>query len=190
MRRRLALGSLLCVGVAALWVVYLLIPDAKYALSRGTPVELGSLKTAQLSDEQSYVSASATPKPNALSFERLGERGSFRLTRAEGRESVWLLLRAPRKIAGGSAHGFVPPTHFVGRMGRVADSKLLPGEIREVIRQKSENFSDAFVLIDGESPSSQRPSLFAAILLALLGVACLSSAVFLWRDVEPLHPPS
>lgn len=183
-RRRLTLGSLLVVGCAALWVVSLLIPDASYALTRDDPVELGNLSTARLPREESWVSASGIPKPSALSFARLGERGSFMLTRATQREDVWLLLRVPLDVPSAAREGFVPPTHFVGRFGPVTDSQLLPPKIRTIIVDQSKSSGDAFVLIDGESPNSQRPSLYAAILLALLGVACLSSAVFLWRDVK------
>jgi hypothetical protein len=180
------LGSLITVGSAALVVVCLLVPSARYALNGGAPQELGPLATASLGEVDSWVSTTGTPEPNALSFTRLGARGSFRLTRAQDRKEVWLLFQVPESIEG----PFVPPTHFVGRLRPLSDAGLLPKAVRDRIATRIVASANSVVLVEGESPASQRPALFAAILLALASAGCLSSAIFLWRDVKSPSPQS
>lgn len=184
-RRRVALGSLLTVGISALLVAYLLLPNALYAMRRGEPENLGplasaSLESAALTNAGSWVSATGTPDPTALRFSRFGARGSFRLTQVKERNDVWLLFQVPSS----AKVEFVPPTHVVGRLRRFSDTGLLPSQVRDKIASGLNQSADEFLLVDGESPASQRPSLFAAILLSLLAAACLSSAFFLWRDVK------
>ncbi len=190
LRRKLTLSSLLLVGLSALYVFYLLIPDALYSVSADQPQQLGPLASADLPQKDTWVSASATPGLSALSFTRVGAKGSFRLTRAQQRDNVWLLLPVPKSTEESPSEGYVPPSHFVGRLSHIAGSRLLPGEIEKLIEQKSESFADTFVLVEGDSPHSQKPKLFAAILLALLATACLSSAVFLWTKVRSALPQS
>lgn len=185
-RRRLALSSLVTVGLAALVVTYLLAPSALYAMRGGEPQELGPLASASLESAQGWVSTTGTPERAALSFTRFGARGSFRLTRAEERRDVWLLFQVPSNFEG----EFVPPTHIVGRLRRFTESGLLPAEVLGALASKSDLREDEFLLVDGESPASQKPSLFAALLLALVATACLSSAFFLWRDVKIPSPQS
>lgn len=179
-RRRLALGSLVTVGLSALLVVYLLVPSALYALQGGRPQELGPLASASLDEVEGWVSATGTPEKTALSFTRFGTRGSFRLTRAQDRHEVWLLFQVPANFEG----EFVPPTHFVGRLRRFTESGLLPAEVLSALASKPNRSENEFLLVDGDSPASQKPSLYAAILLALVAAACLSSACFLWRDIK------
>lgn len=185
-RKRLALSSLLTVGLSALVVTYLLLPNALYAMHGGKPDELGPLASAPLDNVGSWVSATGTPEPSALSFSRFGARGSFRLARAQDRKEVWLLFQAPTNFEG----KFVPPTHIVGRLRRLSEAGLLPSEVKKAIAPKLDQSVEELLIVDGESPASQKPSLFAAILLALVAAACLSSAFFLWRDVKPPSPQS
>lgn len=185
-RKWLSLGSLIAVGSAAFVVSILLLPSARYALETGGPKELGPVATASLKDAGSWVSTEGTPEPNALSFTRLGARGSFRLTRVKDRKDLWLLFQVPS----GVKSEFVPPSHFVGRLRRISETGLLPEEVRKSVAAELNDGDAAFVLADGEFPSSQRPSLVLSLLLALISVACLSAAVFLWRDVKDLSRES
>lgn len=185
-RKRLSLGSLVLVGAAAFVVFLLLLPNALYALESGSPEELGPVATASLESAGSWVSAEGTPEPNALSFTRLGARGSFRLTRAQDRKDLWLLFQVPPN----TQNEFVPPSHFVGRLRRLSETGLLPSEVLAKITAETGAENAAFLLVDGELPVSQRPALLLALLLALLSVACLSAAIFLWRDVKSPFPES
>ena len=186
LRRHLFLGALGAVGLGAWLLVVLLLPRAQFAMLQGDPQDLGPLKDADLTQAGAWVRTSGTPQSDTLSFQRMGATGGFRLTRIEERPNVWLVLGVPQ---GSTADLFVPPSHFVGRLTRLRDAGISARPVVNMIQAAGAQ-SEGYLLFDGESPRSERPALLAALLLALLGTACLSFAVHLCRKPKPLHPPS
>lgn len=175
-RRHLSLGSLLLISLLSLALAYLLLPEARFALNGASPVDLGDLNTADLNQQHSnWVEGTGLTDPHAVAFRRRGTRGSFRLARLKDRADLWVLLHAPEHS---SVNSYVPPRHFSGRLLKLdeAGPKEAPlvGLVRdEATRRKSEA---TYLLLEGESPRSQRDSLLAAILFGLLGLGCLAFA--------------
>ena len=186
-RRHLVLGALIAIGLGAWLLVVLLAPRAQFSLVAGAPADIGPLRSADLTQAGSWVRTSGTPQPDALSFERIGASGSFRLTTIEERSNVWLVLHVPQ---GFTPDSFVPPSTFVGRLTPLRDAGFSARPIVRMIEEGSGAADDGYLLIDGESPRSERPALLAAILLALLGTACLSFAVHLCQKPRSPRPQS
>lgn len=72
---------------------------------------------------------------------------------------------------------FVPPSRFSGRLVSLAQAGLHEAPIAKMIKNAGHTAEGAYLLLDGEVPAAHRDSLWAMLLLALLGLACLSFAV-------------
>lgn len=172
-RRRLALGSLLLISALSLTLAGLLASQARFALIDGPPKSLGELAEAKLGQEsENWIQGAGHVAKDALVFQRRGRKGTFRLARLKGREDFWLVLHAPV-----AAHGeeYVPPRHFSGRLVQIANAGLKDGSIVELVKKEAEKrqLPASFLLLEGESPRSQRDSLLAMLLFGLLGLTCL-----------------
>lgn len=173
-RRWLAIASLLLVALSSYLVVGGLWSAARFALSDAEPQQVGPLKSAALHKSSQWLEGSGRVRGEALSFERRGERGSFRLARAEGRDDLWLLLKVPETL--GRPSDFIPPSNFSGRLLPLNDAGIQYAPIARMIENGGHPLDSGFLLLDGEVPQDHRDSLWAAILLALVGTACLSFA--------------
>lgn len=173
-RRWLTISSLLLVGLSSFLVVAALWPAARFSLHHLEPQQVGPLQAAPLNETMRWVEGSGKTRSDALSFKRRGERGSFRLAQAEGRDDLWLLLKIPETISG--SVGYVPPSTFSGRLLPLRDTGLQYAPIASMIEESGHSTENGFLLLDGETPEDHQDSLWAAILLALVGTACLSFA--------------
>jgi len=178
------LGSLIVLGLGALSVSLTLAPSAEFSLSEGPPAALGPLASAELANQPEWVSGAGETETNALSFQRRGKRGSFRLTRLKKRSELWVVL----PVAEASEDIYVPPKRFQGRLLPLEGLGVRNSAVRALI--PPEEGVDSFVLFHGETPKSQRDSLFAALLLAVIGVSCLGFAVRLGRKLPEPETPS
>ena len=186
-RRRVSLGSLFLIALLSFGLAYLLLPEARFALSPPEPVDLGNLATADLEDHHSdWIEGEALTDSQAVAFQRRGTKGSFRLAQLKSRPELWVLLHAP---ALKSAESYVPPRHFSGRLLRVEDAGLKEAPVIGLIKDEArKRHAEAiFVLLEGESPRSLRDSLLAAILFALLGLICLGCVVRLVSRAKPIQ---
>jgi hypothetical protein len=182
-RRRLTVVGLLAIAVSAWLVAFALYPAARFSIAERAPSDLGPLSSADLKTARNWVRGEARTAGKALSFERRGERGSFRLTQAQGRTDLWILLRVPNGIDEHSdgAGAYVPPSSFSGRLLPLSQPGLHYAPIAKMIEGAGHSTENSYLLLDGEVPASHRDSLWATLVLALLGTACLSLAVRLAR---------
>lgn len=181
-RRRLALGSLLLVATLSLTLAGLLGGQARFALIAGPPKPLGELAHADLEHESDgWIQGAGHVAPDALEFQRRGRTGSFRLARLKERDDFWLVLHAPQ-----SAHGeeYVPPRHFSGRLVEIDSAPLKDRSLVELVKKEANKrqLEASFLLLEGESPRSQRDSLLAMLLFGLLGLTCLGLTLRLLRQ--------
>lgn len=183
-RRRVALFSLVIVGLAALLVTGLLYPAARFSLENGPPRDLGRLSEANLTSAGAWVRGTGRPSQEALAFRRTGHPGNFRLTRLEDRPNLWIVLPVPQGAVSPSRgepltnETYVPPSTFVGRLVPLDEAGAMFAPIVSMIGESSAS-EDGFLLVEGDSPRSYRPFLFAALLLAIVGLGCLSFATLL-----------
>jgi hypothetical protein len=175
--------SLAALGSALLALAVL--PDVAYALRGGQPRELGDLTALrgppELSDTwvhgQGQLSAT-----NAIRYRRPLERDSYRLASVEGNPKVWVQIRVP---AGAEDPRFVPPDSFVGRLLPIRDLGLRQRGLREAVGEAGLPLpsDDAWLLVDGESPSAVR---WAFGLFALLLAFAAFNLIGLVRLTRPL----
>lgn len=184
-RRHVSLGSLLIVAFLSFGLAYLLLPEARFALRGSKPVDVGDLATAALDDHHSdWIEGEALTDSQAVAFQRRGIRGSFRLAQVKNRPDLWVLLHAP---AMKSSESYVPPRHLSGRLLQVDGAGLKEAPVISLIKDEARKRHAAatFVLLEGESPRSQRDSLLATILFALLGLSCFGFALRLGSHSRP-----
>lgn len=175
-RRWATLIGLLIIAISAWLVAFALYPAASFSLAKGEAHDLGPLASADLKSAGRWVQGSGKISEKALGFERHGERGSFRLTKLRGREDLWLLLRVPEGLEKGvdGKELYIPPSHFVGRLLPMAHAGLTYAPILALIQGEGDSADGTYLLVDGEMPKSHRDTLLAALVLALVGLACFS----------------
>lgn len=185
------------VGLLSLTVAGLLVPSASYFAagycsagycSTGKdPTDLDALREADLAAAPEYIAGTGLPSTSALSFRRHGARGEFHLTRLEGRDDLWLLLRAPEWRANEiqALGGYVPPSHFEGRLLRLADATFTDRPLRALIAREGGDPERGYLLLEGDTPRQHRTSLVALVLLALIGIGCLSLTARLLSVAAP-----
>jgi hypothetical protein len=172
-------------AVAALWMAFALLSEARYALVPGQPTEVGDLTSlapgADLGDR--YVRASGLlGTSGAIRYGRAAEGDSFRLAPVAGNPKIWVEIRVPEGFEGPR---FVPPTTFAGRLvpfrkagvRHVGLLKAVPAETEVTVP------ADAWLLIDGSSPRASRWAVALTALFAgfaawnIAGVARVLSRV-------------
>ncbi|GEM_PF-1508989 len=184
--KRIVVAFLLLISLTALSVAAFLLPAARFALVSEKPTNLGALKHANLSQAPEWIKASGIPSAQALSFRRRGVAGSFRLVQLESRKEVWVVLRVHDR-PGVSPGTFVPPANFSGRLLPLHKAGLMYAPITQIIEKSKSGKEVQYMLLEGESPRSHRDSLFAALLLTLLGIGSLA---FAWRFMRSPPPSS
>lgn len=133
--------------------------ELRYSMVPGPPEDRGALGELLAGD----VAAGA---PNAGRWVRaqglVASRGVVRFTRPLDPDSyrlyptaeeprLWVVVRVPS----GAEAEFVPPTSFVGRLVPASAAGLRHGPIADAARSHGVNVpTDAWLLIDGESPGS------------------------------------
>ena len=120
----------------------------------------------------------------AIAYRRPLENDSYRLSRVRGTDKLWVQVRVPRDDDDPSHKRFVPPASFVGRLvpadhGGIRLSQL-EGAIAEAGRPPLPR--GAWLLVDGEAPSTTRWTL--GVLMLLLGFAAFN-LVGLLRLLRP-----
>jgi hypothetical protein len=166
--RTAAVVLMLLTAVAALWMAFSLLAEARYALAPGQPVDLGDLTGlhpgADLSNR--YVRASGLlGTGGAIRYGRAAEGDSFRLAPVAGNPSLWVEIRVPEGFEGPR---FVPPTVFAGRLVPFGKAGVRHVGLVKSVREQTEMSvpPDAWLLIDGSSPRASR---WAVALAALFG---------------------
>lgn len=155
-------------AVAALWMSFVLLGEARYALSPGQLVDIEDLSTLSPTadiDNRYVRAAGLLGTTGAIRYGRAAEGDSFRLAPIAGNNKIWVEIRVPEGFEGPR---FVPPTNFAGRLVRFRDAGIrharLPASVRtQTDLQVSE---DAWILIDGSSPRASRWAVALVLLFA------------------------
>lgn len=164
----LTLGS---AGLGSLIACFALSGAVSYGLSYGGPRAAGELATLRLAQTEpnSWVRASGTlDTAHPARYRRPLDPDRFLLARAEGRDDLWVEVREPlldKKTP------FIFPTSFVGRLVPLESAGPKYWSLRGTLLASGQPVpsTDAWLLIDGDPPSSNRWVVGAqAMLLAFL----------------------
>ncbi len=168
----LALGIL-----AAVSMIVALAPDARYALSGAGAAALGDLGTVSPAMLASHENRTVTGEGllgvvGALRYERPLQDDTFRALPVLGRLDLWVEVRVPAGSEGGR---WEPPRSFGGRLERLDAGGPSHRGLRDAIEQATHTRlpSDAWLIVDGDSPSHARTSLL--IMMAFAACAVWSS---------------
>jgi hypothetical protein len=184
--RRLTLASLALTAIAALAMAFNLRGEVSYTLAGGSPRELGNLVNFDpaATAENTWVHGEALlATTGAIRYGRPLEKDTYRLAPVAGNDRLWVQVRVP---AGLEDPRFVPPTSFVGRLVPVSEAGLryagLPAAVERA--NKSRIPEQAYLLVDGEAPSTMRWAL--GLLALFIGFAAFN-LFGLYRLVRPIR---
>jgi hypothetical protein len=145
-------------ALAAGWMSFVLLGEARYALTPGQLTDIADLATLHPTTDldNRYVRASGLlGTTGAIRYGRAAEGDSFRLAPIAGNNKIWVEIRVPEGFEGPR---FVPPTNFAGRLVQFEKSGVRHTRLPESVRAQTEKQipADAWVLIDGCSPRASR----------------------------------
>jgi len=190
--RRTTLVTLLIGAIGSLWLAMSVLPDVFYSLRGGSPIGLGELrkKGPEPALANHWVQgAGELSVSQAIRYRRPLERASYRLAQIEGNPRVWVQVRVPENEEGPR---FVPPASFVGRLVPVSELGLrqqgLPDEVRRAGLAPPRD--DAWLLVDGESPSGLRWVIGLFVLLVAFAAFNVVGLLKLGRQIAPAPGPS
>lgn len=165
--------TLVCMSVTLLAALALLVslrgelwfsfltqgPHALGELSALAPASVGSSSWVQGEGELEVQ--------GAIAYRRPLEADSYRLARVRGTDKLWVQVRVPWDEDDPEHRRFVAPTSFVGRLVPAAHGGLRLSNLSTAIAEAGRPAlpGDAWLLIDGEAPSSTRWTLGVAVLL-------------------------
>ncbi len=184
--RRLTLAMLVLVSFVATAMAYALRSEAAYAWAPAGPADVGDLYTLDASKAESnrYVRGhGALGAALAVRFERPFESDTYRVSPVMGRNDLWVEVRVP---AGDEGARYVPPATFSGRLVRWRDSGLRHRGLSSAVGLLTHEAvpDDAWLLVDGEPPSSARWTF--GLLALFVGFAAWSLATVA-RLVRPVR---
>jgi len=184
--RRTTILSLLLCFAASLALLLGLRGELAYSFRSGPPQSIGALATLtpNLNISNRWVQAEGDLEEHGgIRYERPFESDTFRLVPVQGNPKMWVQIRIP---SGFEDEHFVPPNSFVGRLSPVGSLGLRYSALSDAVQDagwpQGQLPTDAWVLIDGESPGAIRWVL--ALSLVLLGFAGFS----LWATTAALRP--
>lgn len=164
--RRATMVTLVATAVSSLGLAWALREPVRFAIRRGPPEELGELSTLRLRADLANTWAHvAGPLGNlAAEYRRPLDPDTYRLVASLQAPNVWIELRIPASV---ESERYVPPNSFVGRLvpiDRVGPQRgMLTDAITTAFGRPPE--AGAWVLLDGEAPSTSR---WAVAFVALL----------------------
>jgi hypothetical protein len=175
--RKLTLGVMTATLVGSLSLLFGLRGELSFSLAGKAPRSLGELSAfkPQPRDENSWVQGEgALEVQGAIAYRRPLESDSYRLSRVGGASNLWVQVRVPRDDDDPDHKRFVPPTSFVGRLVPAAHGGVRLSQLGDAIAEAGRPPlpSDAWLLIDGEAPTTTRWTLGLAGLL--LGFAAFN----------------
>jgi len=175
-------------GVTALFALKLALGlrgELAYSLRRGTPNDLGDLGQHALdaSSANDWVRAEGTLSESAVvRYSRPLESDSYRLSALSENPKVWVELRVPHDT---DEQHFVAPGSFVGRLVPARAAGLRYHALGDAASQAGHALpNDAWLLIDGESPSGTRWVLGLEALLIAFAAFNVAGIVRLARPVR------
>ncbi len=184
LERMVSVGLMIATGVLAAIMVVGLASDVRYALASGEPEDIGDLArwTPDPSMTNRFVRGTGRlGSVGGIRYDRPMERDSFRLNPVAGNDKIWVELRVP---SGPEAANLPPPTMLVGRLMPFQKAALRYGGLARSVREATgaELPSDAWVLVDGATPSTSR---WTVALAALFAVFAAYNLITIARIVRP-----
>jgi len=180
--RRLTLGTMALTALASSYLALQLLPLVSYAARGGAPVELGALTGVQQYEKSggAWVHATGVLAARGVEYRRPLDSDRYRIVQVDDDPRMWVELRIPKEI---EPEHYVAPNSFVGRLTPLRRAGIRHAALPEAIESAlgKPPPSDAWLLVDGESPASTR---WAAALSALL---VAFSAFNLWGLVHLLR---
>ncbi len=155
-------------ALAAAWMAFALLAEARYALVPGQPFEVGDLTSLHpgVDLQNRYVRASGLlGTTGAIRYGRAAEGDSFRLAPVAGNPKLWVEIRVPEGFEGPR---FVPPTTFAGRLVPFREAGVRHVGLLKAVPAQTEVTvpPDAWLLVDGSSPRASRWAVALALLFA------------------------
>jgi hypothetical protein len=185
-QRQATVLLLLIVALTASAMAIALRGEALYALTPPTELDIGELytvNTATLTNNRYVHAHGSLGGALAVRFERPFEADTYRVSPVMGRRDLWVEIRVP---SGEEGARYVPPTSFSGRMVRWSESGLrhrgLAGAVGSITHETVPE--GAWLLVDGQAPSSARWTLGLALMFAAFAVWCLVTTGRLLRRVS------
>jgi hypothetical protein len=184
--RKLTLAAMAMTALVALAMAWGLAGEAAYALAGGRPLELGNLAHFNPGAAQAnrWVHGEALlATSGAIRYGRPLERDTYRLAPVAGNDRVWVQVRVPEGMEGPR---FVPPTSFVGRLVPAKSAGLRFAGLSDAVKSVpgSSMPDEAWLLIDGEAPSTTR---WALGLMALFLAFAAFNVYGLLRLLRPVR---
>ncbi len=172
--------------VVSLIMAFALRYEAAYALRGGPPADQGSLAEATPADElaNSWVHGEGLlGTDGAIRYARPLDGDTYRLAPVVGNDRIWVEVRVP---SGHEGPHFVPPTSFVGRLIPIQHAGLRHGGLKAEVASAGgrEVPADAWLLVDGESPTGVR---WVLGLVALFIGFALFNLYGLYRLLRPVR---
>jgi hypothetical protein len=158
---------------------------AAFALMGGRPQEAGPLTGIPTTENlaNAWVHAAGALGERAVEYRRPLESDRFRLAPAANNPGLWEELRIP---AGIEPDRYVAPSSFVGRLVPLADAGLQRHGLEAAILSLTGAPASpgAWVLLDGEAPSTSRWALGLATLFATFAIFNVWGVASLLRPVR------
>jgi hypothetical protein len=185
-KRTLTVVLLAVTAIASLAMVLALARDAAYAFAPASATDLGDLRSAPPASfgDNKLVRASGTlGAAGAIRYERPFDSDSYRLSPVAGRPDVWVEVRVP---AGEENARYVPPSSFAGRLVRFDHAGQRHRGLTSAIASGTgvQVPAQAWLLVDGESPSHARWAVALVCLFAAFAAWNLATIVRLLRKVR------
>lgn len=189
--RVLTLLALAVTALASIALAWALLPEATYSFTAASPRDVGRLADYSLREEAAsanqWVRGSGTVTDRAVRYRRPLDGDGYRLAQIDGNAQLWVQMRIPE---GMREEHFVPPASFVGRLIPLEEAGLRYGGLEEALAKVGASPERAWLLIDGEAPSSTRWALALVALFAGFAGFCLYGLVRLTRPIRDPSPTS
>ncbi len=187
--RRLTLFTMGATLLGSFALLASLAGELAFTVRGGAPRSLGELARFVPSprDANTWVQGEGELEAkNAVAFRRPLERDSYRLAKVSGPNQLWVQARVPEDDDDPEHARYVPPTSFVGRLVPAASGGVRLSELGAAIRDAGRPAlpSNAWLLLDDETPRSTRWTLGLALLLLAFAGFNLFGLLRLLRPVS------
>jgi hypothetical protein len=184
--RKLTLGVMAATLLASLGLLVALAGELAFSFKNGSPHRVGELSALPLrvADSNTWVQGEGElEREGAIAYRRPLESDSYRLARVSGAAKLWVQVRVPWDDSDPEHKRFVAPTSFVGRLVPLSDGGLRLSQLGAAVAEAGRPPlpGDAWLLIDGEGPSTTRWTLGLGALLVAFAVFNLLGLVRLLR---------
>jgi hypothetical protein len=171
-------------AVVATFMTFVLLRDVRYAFGSAEAEDLGDLRHVSPSPAiaNRFVRGNGLlGSAGAIRYDRPLESDAFRLAPLVGNDRIWIEMRVPPEAEVGPG---VPQTSFVGRLVPIKGGGFRHSALRKSVRDATGVViaTDAWVLVDGATPSSFR---WTVPLCALFAVFAIWNLVAIARILRP-----